>query len=155
MRKRISALLLAVCLLLSTLPTALAADPAQLQTIRALGIMQGDENGDLIGFDIELAKAVAEALDLTVEFKEIDWNAKEALLEGKSIDCIWNGMTITEERLEKMEISIPYLNNKQVAVIRVEDKDLYTTLESMSKAIVAAEAGSAGEACVVKPAEEE
>ncbi len=108
-----------------------------------------EDNGELIGFDIELAKAVAEKLDLTVEFKEIDWNSKEALLKGKSIDCIWNGMTITEERLANMEISIPYLNNKQVAVIRKADKDKYTTLDSMSDAIVGAEAGSAGESCVI------
>lgn len=113
-----------------------------------------EEDGKLIGFDIELAKAVADKLGITVEFKEIDWDAKEALLEGKSIDCIWNGMTITEERKANMEISIPYLNNKQVAIIRVADKDKYTTLDSMSKAIVGAEAGSAGEACV-KVAEEE
>ncbi len=113
-----------------------------------------EENGELIGFDIELAKAVADKLDLTVEFKEIDWNSKEALLSGKSIDCIWNGMTITEERLANMEISIPYLNNKQVAVIRIADKDKYTTKESMSKAIVAAEAGSAGESCVIIAKEE-
>ena len=113
-----------------------------------------EDNNELIGFDIELAKAVAEKLGLTVEFQVIDWNAKESLLNGKSIDCIWNGMTITEERLAAMEISIPYLNNKQVAVIRKADKDKYTTLESMSDAIVAAEAGSAGEACVLVPEEE-
>ncbi len=113
-----------------------------------------EQDGELIGFDIELAKAVAEKLGLTVEFKEIEWSAKEALLNGKSIDCIWNGMTITEERLANMEITIPYLNNKQVAVIRVADKDKYTTTESMSKAIVAAEAGSAGEECIVIPEED-
>ncbi|MBQ8330940.1 MAG: transporter substrate-binding domain-containing protein [Clostridia bacterium] len=108
-----------------------------------------DDNGVLIGFDIELAKAVAQKLDLNVEFQEIEWDAKEALLNSKSIDCIWNGMTITEERLANMEISIPYLNNKQVAVIRIENKDKYTTTDSMSDAIVGAEAGSAGESCVV------
>ena len=112
-----------------------------------------EDNGELVGFDIELAKAVAEKLGLTVEFQIIEWNAKESLLNGKSIDCIWNGMTITEERLAAMEISIPYLNNKQVAVIRKEDKDKYTTLESMSDAIVGAEAGSAGEACIIVPEE--
>ena len=109
-----------------------------------------DNSGKLIGFDIELAELVAEYLELEVEFKEIEWNAKEALLEGKSIDCIWNGMTITPEREEAMEISIPYLNNKQVAVIRKEDATKYTTLESMAEAIVAAEAGSAGESCIIK-----
>lgn len=114
-----------------------------------------DDNGKLIGFDIELAEAVAEVLDLEVEFKEIDWDSKESLLKNKNIDCIWNGMTITEERQANMEISMPYLNNKQVAIIRVEDKDKYTDLDSMSRAIIGAEAGSAGEACVKIEEEEE
>ena len=113
-----------------------------------------EKDGELIGFDIELAKAVAAKLDLTVEFQVIDWNSKESLLKTKSIDCIWNGMTITEERLASMEISMPYLNNKQVAVIRKADKDKYTTLESMADAIVAAEAGSAGEDCIIVKEEE-
>ena len=127
---------------------------ALLMMAGALFMFVGCGDDNLTGFDIELAEAVAEKLDLDVEFKEIDWDAKEALLEGKSIDCIWNGMTITEERLANMEISIPYLNNKQVAIIRVEDKDLYTSLDALSKAIVGAEAGSAGESCVVVSEEE-
>lgn len=106
-------------------------------------------NGTLIGFDIELARAVAEKLNLNVEFKLIEWDTKEAMLTSRSIDCIWNGLTITEERLENMEISIPYLNNKQVAVIRIADKDKYTTTESMSGAIMGAESGSAGESCII------
>ena len=114
-----------------------------------------EENGTLIGFDIELARAVAEKLGLNVKFQKIEWSAKESMLESKSIDCIWNGMTITEERLANMEISIPYLNNKQVAVIRKEDKDKYTNKDSMSDAIVGAEAGSAGESCVIIVKEEE
>lgn len=113
-----------------------------------------EENNELIGFDIDLAKAVAEKLGLTVEFSLIEWNAKEALLEAKSIDCIWNGMTITEERLAAMEISLPYLNNAQVAVIRKDDADKYKTTADMSDAIVGAEAGSAGESTVL-PADAE
>lgn len=108
-----------------------------------------EKDGELIGFDVELAKAVGAKLDLAVEFKLIDWNAKEGLLSAKTIDCIWNGMTITEEREAAMEISIPYLNNKQVAVIRKEDATKYTTTESMAEAIIGAEEGSAGESCVV------
>ncbi|MBE6601059.1 MAG: transporter substrate-binding domain-containing protein [Ruminococcaceae bacterium] len=107
-----------------------------------------DDSGNLIGFDVELAEAVAAWLDLKVIFQEIDWEAKENLLNAGNIDCIWNGMTITPEREEAMEISIPYLNNKQVAVIRKADKDKYTTVESMSDAIMGAEKGSAGEACI-------
>ena len=110
-----------------------------------------EEDGELIGFDIELAELVADYLDLDVEFTIIEWAAKEAKLNGGSIDCIWNGMTINEERLAAMEISIPYLNNKQVAVIRKADKDTYTTVESMKDAIMGAEAGSAGESCIKAP----
>lgn len=113
-----------------------------------------NDAGTLTGFDIELARAVAAYLGLQVEFQEISWDEKEALLNARTIDCIWNGMTITEERLANMEISIPYLNNRQVAIIRVEDKDKYTNLESMSKAIIGAEAGSAGETCVLGKEEE-
>ena len=112
-----------------------------------------DNDGKLIGFDIELAKAVAEELDLDVEFKIINWNTKEAELESKTIDCIWNGMTITDERKAEMEVSIPYMNNKQVAVIRKADKDLYKNTDDMKNAIIGAEDGSAGMSCVVKEEE--
>ena len=108
------------------------------------------EGEELIGFDIELAKAVAAKLDLTVEFKLINWATKEAELESKTIDVIWNGMTITPEREEEMEISIPYMNNKQVAVIRKADKDAYKTTADMKNALLGAEDGSAGMSCCVK-----
>ena len=113
-----------------------------------------DNDGNLIGFDIDLAKAVSEYFNIPVEFKEINWATKEAELESKAIDCIWNGMTITEERQANMAITIPYMNNKQVAVIRKEDKDLYKTTDDMKKAIIGAEDGSAGMSCVVKEEEE-
>lgn len=108
-----------------------------------------NDQDELVGFDIELAKAVADFLEIDVEFKIINWNTKEAELSSKTIDCIWNGMTITEERQAAMEISIPYMNNKQVAVIRKADKDLYKTTDDMKKAIIGAEDGSAGMSCVV------
>ncbi len=108
----------------------------------------------LAGFDIELARAVATKLGINVTFKEITWSAKEAELNAKSIDCIWNGMTITAERSANMAMSIPYLNNKQVAVIRKEDAQKYTDTKSMKKAIISAEAESAGEALVLKAKED-
>ena len=113
-----------------------------------------EKDGELVGFDIELAKAVAEYLEIEVEFKVISWSAKEAELESKAIDCIWNGMTITPERQANMAISIPYMNNKQVAVIRKADKDKYKTTDDMGRAIIGAEDGSAGMSCVVKETEE-
>mgnify|MGYP003296119663 CR=1 FL=1 len=103
------------------------------------------------GFDIELARAVTTYLNttystnLTVSFVEIDWDAKEALLTNGTIDLIWNGLTITEERQNNMAISLPYMNNKQVAVVKKADKDKYTTKDSLKDAIIGVEAGSAGE----------
>ena len=75
-----------------------------------------DDNNELIGFETEFAKAVCEKLGVKAKFVEINWDSKEIELESKNIDCIWNGMTITEERLENMSISVPYMQNKQVMV---------------------------------------
>ena len=77
-----------------------------------------DDNNKLIGFETEFATAVCEILGVKAKFQEIDWNAKETELKAKNIDCIWNGMTITEERAENMSISIPYMDNKQVMVVK-------------------------------------
>ena len=99
------------------------------------------------GYDIDLAKAVFAELDpeIEVEFQKINWGEKEALLVAGSIDLVWNGLTITEQRSAEMCISIPYLNNKQVAVIMSKNADKFTTIESMANAITGAEDGSAGE----------
>ena len=104
-----------------------------------------DDQEELVGFDIDLARAVFEKLDIDVEFQIITWSQKEANLESKTIDCIWNGMTITPERLDEMEISLPYLLNQQVAIIRKADASKYTDTASMANAIMTAEGGSAGE----------
>ena len=114
-----------------------------------------EENGALTGFDIDLAKEVINylnetyTLNLQVEFLLIEWSTKEAKLADGTIDLVWNGMTITPQRSEEMCISVPYLYNKQVAVVLKEDASKYTTKESMSKAIMTAESGSAGETVIV------
>ncbi len=77
-----------------------------------------DDSGKLVGFETEFATAVCEQLGVTPEFVVINWNTKETELAGKTIDCIWNGMTITEEREENMSISIPYMENKQVMITK-------------------------------------
>ena len=77
-----------------------------------------DENNELVGFETEFAKAVCEKLGVTAKFVEINWNAKETELAAKNIDCIWNGMTINDERKANMSITIPYMQNKQVKVIK-------------------------------------
>lgn len=116
-----------------------------------------DDNGDLIGFDVELPKAVFKYLGekenktLNVNFQTIEWNQKETLLTNGTIDLIWNGLTITEERSQEMCISLPYLANNQVAVIRESDADKYTKdLTTFSDAIISAEKGSAGDEIIVK-----
>ena len=112
-----------------------------------------EEDNKLIGFDIELAEAVCEKLGIKVKFQLINWNTKVFELESKAIDVIWNGMTITDELKENTSITIPYLKNKQVAVIRVEDKEKYKKVEDMNEAIICVELGSAGQSCVIKDKE--
>ena len=105
-----------------------------------------DENGELTGFDTEFAKAVCEKLGLEAEFVEINWDTKEVELEAKSIDCIWNGMTITEDRMANMSISAPYVKNAQV-IVALADAGYTATADLIGKTVVA-EMGSAGEAQV-------
>ena len=102
-----------------------------------------DENGELTGFETEFAKAVCAEMKLEPMFQEIDWDSKEIELKSKTIDCIWNGMTITPERPENMDISIPYMENRQVMVCKKENVEKFA--ESVEGATVVAEAGSAGE----------
>ncbi len=104
-----------------------------------------DDNGELIGFETEFAKAVCEELGVEPVFQLIDWAAKETELKSKTIDCIWNGMTITPERLAEMEISTPYMANKQVLLVKAENADKYTTAEALEGANIVAEIESAGE----------
>ena len=77
-----------------------------------------DENGEWIGFDADMAKAFAESLGVTAEFQVIDWDNKILELDGKTIDCVWNGMTLTDEVTSAMECTNAYLNNAQVVVER-------------------------------------
>ncbi|MBR6568572.1 MAG: transporter substrate-binding domain-containing protein [Clostridia bacterium] len=104
-----------------------------------------DDNGELIGFETEFAKAVCAELGVEPVFQLIDWGAKETELKSKTIDCIWNGMTITPERLEEMEISTAYMANKQVLLVKAENADKYTTAEALKGANIVAEIESAGE----------
>ena len=79
-----------------------------------------DENGNLTGFETEFATKVCEKMGVTPKFQKIDWDSKEVELNAKTIDCIWNGLTITEERQENMSISTPYMENKQVMVAKAD-----------------------------------
>lgn len=77
-----------------------------------------DEAGELVGFDIDLANAVGKELGVSVKFNPIDWNAKEMELKSKRIDCIWNGMSATPERQEKMALTNKYLNNSIIILAK-------------------------------------
>ena len=107
-----------------------------------------DDNGKLIGFDTEFAEAACAKLGVTPEFQVIDWEQKETELKAKSIDCIWNGLTVTESRKENMAFSTSYVSNKQVVIIKKDNADKYSTLEGMAGASVTAENGSAGQSAV-------
>lgn len=104
-----------------------------------------DENGDWIGFDADMAKAFAESLGVDVEFVEIDWDNKIMELDGKTIDCVWNGMTLTDEVTSSMECSDAYCNNAQVVIVKSDVADKYQDVESLKDLSFAVEAGSAGE----------
>ena len=150
-------------------PYASATDNSWAQIVEDKKIVIGytifapiayEEDNALTGFDIELAEKTIAYLNtqyeanIEVEFLLIDWNTKEAKLADGTIDLVWNGMTITPDREAEMCISVPYLYNKQVAVVLKKDASKYTSKESMSKAIMTAESGSAGETVIVGAKEE-
>ena len=102
-----------------------------------------DDNGELIGFDKELGDAVCEKLGITPKYQEINWDSKEVELNSKNIDCIWNGMCITEERKKNMSISEPYLKNSQAMVMKKDkEQDILANIDGIK---LVAEQGSTGE----------
>lgn len=103
-----------------------------------------DKDGSWTGFDTEYAQAVAKKLGVDAEFVVIDWDNKWMELNAKSIDCVWNGMTITDEALTNSSVTNPYVKNAQVVVTNPEVKEKYTKLADMKDLKFAAEAGSAG-----------
>ena len=105
-----------------------------------------DADGNFTGFDTELATAVCEKLGVEPEFVEINWDTKETELAAKSIDCIWNGLTLTDDREENMACTKPYVKNAQVVVVK--DGTEYTSTADLVGKTVVAEAGSAGETTI-------
>lgn len=107
-----------------------------------------DENGEWIGFDADYARAVCKELGVTPVFKEIDWDYKLIALEAKDIDCVWNGMTITDAIEAAADCTVPYMYNTQVAVVKKENAEKYKAIADLAGATIAAEGGSAGETVV-------
>ena len=139
--KRIFAMVLVLMLCLGM--TALAED-SDLAYVQANGkLVVGitdfapmdykDESGEWVGFDADMAKAFAESLGVAVEFIEIDWDNKIMELDNKSIDVVWNGMTLTEDVKAAMECSNPYANNAQVVIVPAAVADQYQSAESIAE----------------------
>ena len=155
--KKLIAVLLAAMMLL-TLGACAKKEPAtDLEYVKEKGTLvvgitdfapmdYKNDSGEWVGFDADMAKAFAESLGVKVEFVEIDWDNKVLELDGKSIDCVWNGMTLTDEVTSAMECSNAYCNNAQVVIVPSDVADQYQTVESCAALTFAVEAGSAGKA---------
>ncbi len=106
-----------------------------------------DNDGELVGFDVDLAKEVSERLGVEVKFQPIDWDAKVLELDSGSIDMIWNGLTITESRLEEMLFSSPYIANTQM--IMVKEGSSIDLIDDLANGKIAVQISSASEEAVL------
>ncbi len=104
-----------------------------------------DDKGNWTGFDTEFAQAVCKKLDMEAEFVVINWDTKFVELDSGTIDCIWNGMTITDEVKANADVTKAYVNNAQVVVVSADKVDSIKTVDDLKGLSFAAEAGSAGE----------
>lgn len=104
-----------------------------------------DDNGNWIGFDADLANMVAEKLGIKAEFVEIDWDNKFLELQTGSIDCIWNGMTITDEVKNNSSVTNAYAMNQQIVVTKSELAGKLKTVDDLKDLSFAVENGSAGQ----------
>ena len=105
-----------------------------------------DDDNNIVGYDIDLAKEVAKRLGVQFKAQPIDWDAKEMELETGKIDCIWNGFTITEDRKKALSMSFPYLDNEQVLVVR--QNGAIKTLDDMRGRVVGYQSGSSAQEAI-------
>jgi len=108
-----------------------------------------NDYGELTGFDIEFAKMVCSNLGVDVSFKKIDWSLKESELNNKTIDCVWDSLTVSEERRKIFKFSYVYLSNQQVIIIRKTDAEKYTNAESLTKATLSTLANTSAEYAIL------
>ena len=104
-----------------------------------------DADGNWIGFDADMANEFAKSLGVEAKFVEIEWDNKALELESGNIDCVWNGMTLTDEVTSAMDCSNPYCNNAQMVIVPTDKADQYQTVDSLKDLNFAVEVGSAGE----------
>ncbi|MCR5650946.1 MAG: transporter substrate-binding domain-containing protein [Lachnospiraceae bacterium] len=156
MKKKLMALFVCLAMVISLTACGSGSSGSDLDKIKRKGkLIVGitdfapmdykDAEGQWVGFDADMAKLVAADLGVKVEFVEIDWDNKILELDNGSIDCVWNGMTLTDEVAQAMEVTEPYCNNAQVVVVKKDKADEYSDLESIRHLSFAVEAGSAGE----------
>lgn len=100
-----------------------------------------DEQGELVGFDIDLANAVGEYLGINIVFQPIEWTAKDMELSSKRIDCIWNGMSVTPERIEAYSLTKKYLNNK-IVIMTMDSELKIASAEDLTGVTLATQGGS-------------
>ena len=104
-----------------------------------------DEQGKIIGFDVDLAEEAAKRLGVQIEFKSISWDNKEQEITSGNVDLIWNGLDITDKREEYMIFSKPYMDNRQILLIRKDDEQEINSLSDLEEKIVGTQAGSNSE----------
>ncbi|MDU5088757.1 MAG: ABC transporter substrate-binding protein/permease [Veillonella sp.] len=106
-----------------------------------------DEKGEIVGFDIDMAKEAAKRAGMDVEFKAIDWSSKEAELKSKKIDALWNGLTVSPEREKNILFSNTYMKDKQYVIVRNDDDSIKGKADLAGK-VVGVQQASTGEAAL-------
>ena len=109
-----------------------------------------DEKGELVGYDLDLAREAGKRMGVEMEFKPIDWSAKEAELNGKRVDLLWNGMTITEERKKNVNFTKPYMQNQQIVIV-TEKSPIQAKAELAGKVVGVQDGSTAVEAVQKDP----
>lgn len=132
-------------------PSVAPAAPAEITKI-VIGLDDNfppmgfrDEKNELVGFDIDMAKEAAARMKIEAQFKPIDWSAKESELNGKRVDALWNGLTITEERKKNIGFTAPYMENHQIIIVTA-DSPIQAKADLAGKTVGAQEGSSAVDA---------
>lgn len=151
MMKKITAFLFAVFMVVSLFAGCAAKDNGKFivgldDSFPPMGFR--DENNEIVGVDIDLAKEVAKRLNMEFVAQPIDWDSKELELKNGNVSCIWNGMTITDERKEAMLISDPYMANNQIIVV-APGSDITSSADLAGK-VVGLQKGSSAVAALDK-----
>lgn len=157
MFKKITAVVLMLAMCISAAACGAKEDKTDMAKIKEKGTLvvgitdfepmdYKDENGNWVGFDADMANAFAESLGVKAEFVEIEWDNKVLELNTGKIDCVWNGMTLTDEVKNSMACTLPYCNNAQVVIVPSDVADKYQSVDSLKDLNFAVEVGSSGAA---------